>query len=208
MAVGLAVAFVAAGAYVTVRMQLQASLDDSLRERAARRPRSPTRWRGSDVPPSCASAPPTSGWPTCCRPASARSLDNVEPGTAARRARAGRGQGRERPTASGRCGSAPRTTAWSRCRPARTARRWCIAQSLEQQQNVLARLGIVMLCFGARRRARRRLRRLAGGAQRPATGAPADRRGRGRRPAPRTCARCRSRATTRSPGWPRRSTRC
>jgi two-component system, OmpR family, sensor histidine kinase MprB len=34
MAVGLAVAFVAAGAYVTVRMQLQSALDDSLVDRA------------------------------------------------------------------------------------------------------------------------------------------------------------------------------
>jgi two-component system sensor histidine kinase MprB len=34
VAVGLAVAFVAAGAYVTVRVQLQASLDDSLEDRA------------------------------------------------------------------------------------------------------------------------------------------------------------------------------
>ena len=34
MAVGLAVAFVAMGAYVTVRMQLQSSLDESLLERA------------------------------------------------------------------------------------------------------------------------------------------------------------------------------
>ena len=33
VAVGLAVAFVAAGAYVTVRMQLQTTLDDSLRDR-------------------------------------------------------------------------------------------------------------------------------------------------------------------------------
>ena len=39
MAVGLAVAIVALGAYVTVRMQLQSSLDDSLVERArGRRP--------------------------------------------------------------------------------------------------------------------------------------------------------------------------
>ena len=34
IAVGLAVAFVAAGAYVTVRMQLQSALDDSLVDRA------------------------------------------------------------------------------------------------------------------------------------------------------------------------------
>src|SRR4051812_49914021 len=34
MAVGLAVAIVALGAYITVRMQLQASLDDSLESRA------------------------------------------------------------------------------------------------------------------------------------------------------------------------------
>ena len=34
MAVGLTVAIVALGAYVTVRMQLQSSLDDSLVERA------------------------------------------------------------------------------------------------------------------------------------------------------------------------------
>ena len=43
MAVGLAVTIVALGAYVTVRMQLQSSLDDSLVDRAQTRGRAARR---------------------------------------------------------------------------------------------------------------------------------------------------------------------
>ena len=54
MAVGLAVAFVALGAYVTVRMQLQSSLDESLVDRAedaaASRPGSPSSPTTTTIP--------------------------------------------------------------------------------------------------------------------------------------------------------------
>lgn len=53
MAVGLAVAFVAMGAYVTVRMQLQSTLDDSLTERATLTTQSQTvinQETGAEIP--------------------------------------------------------------------------------------------------------------------------------------------------------------
>lgn len=53
MAVGLTVAFLAAGAYVTVRMQLQSTLDDSLYDRAYQTTKAPTILNtrtGSEVP--------------------------------------------------------------------------------------------------------------------------------------------------------------
>ena len=58
------------------------------------------------------------------------------------------------------------------------------------------------------RRARRRAGRLGGRHQRPAARTSPDRCPSSRTPSPRTCARCRSRATTRSPDWPPPSTRC
>ena len=61
MAVGLSVAIVALGAYATVRMQLQSSLDDSLVTRAriaaARRSTRSPRLRGAGVPARCVRRP-------------------------------------------------------------------------------------------------------------------------------------------------------
>ncbi len=146
MAVGLAVAFVAAGAYVTVRMQLQASLDESLRERAHVAAKYDALAR-SDVPPSFLGAadvrmayvlPSGVGYP----------LDNIKPGLplgapeldvakgdspdSVRTLRVGNEDYRVVAVPTGDNGAA-----------------LVIAQSLEQQQNVLSRLGIVMIGFGA-----------------------------------------------------------
>ena len=81
-----------------------------------------------------------------------------------------------------------------------------LAQSLAPQERVLKRLGAGDAALRPGRRDRRGRRRLGRGAQRAAAGTPAHPRRRGHRPhrGPRT--RCRSRATTRSPGWRRRST--
>ncbi|MDQ4051965.1 MAG: HAMP domain-containing histidine kinase [Actinomycetota bacterium] len=145
MAVGLAVAFVAAGAYVTVRMQLQATLDDSLLERAHGAAKYNVLAE-TDVPPSLLGAADV-------RMAYVRAdgrafaLDKIDPqlplgdpeldvargesADSVRTLRAGTEDYRvvAVPTSSGGASLV-------------------IAQSLEQQHSVLARLGIVMLGFG------------------------------------------------------------
>ena len=147
VAVGLAVAFVAAGAYVTVRMQLQSSLDESLRERAhvaatVRRCSSTRR-----CPRHC-SARPTSGWPTCTptepAPPSTRWIPgcrSAPPSSTWRRA--------SRTTACAPCGSATEEYRVVAVPTRNTGTSLVIAQSLKQQQKVLSRLGIVMIGFGA-----------------------------------------------------------
>ena len=104
-------------------------------------------------------------------------------------------------------GTAP-TTGSRRCRPASDGSRCVVAQSLEPNEQTLDKLGLVMLIFGlagviaaalagwgVARNGLRPVRRLTA-------------RRRGHRPHREARPDRRSRATTRSPGWPARSTRC
>jgi two-component system sensor histidine kinase MprB len=144
VAVGVAVAFVAAGAYVTVRMQLQGSLDDSLLERAHGAAEYDVLAR-SDVPPSLLGAADV-------RIAYVRAdghafaLDEMQPLPLG---------GPEIAVASGDDADSVRTLRAGAedyrvvAVPTNIAdTSLVIAQSLEQQQQVLSRLGIVMLGFG------------------------------------------------------------
>ena len=148
VAVGLAVAFVAAGAYVTVRMQLQSSLDDSLRDRAQEAAKFQALAQ-SEVPPSLLGAADV-------RLAYVRAdgvavqLDSMEPLPLGQpEVDVARGSSDEsvRTVRAGyedyRVVAVPTTFNGG------DNTSLVIAQSLEQQQSVLARLGIVMLGFGA-----------------------------------------------------------
>ena len=209
MAVGLAVAIVALGAYVTVRMQLQSSLDDSLVDRAEAAAAQPVLDQITDELRRAA--------------VHARRLRRADRVRRARRpvplprpgrrdpARRARVRGRRAATPSAACArSAPAapTTGSSRCRPRPTASRWSSPSRWSRSSDLLTKLGLVTLLFGIAGDHHRRGRRLGGGPQRAAAGAPADRRRRGHRPHRAAWRRSRSRATTRSPGWRRRSTRC
>ena len=145
MAVGLAVAFVAAGAYVTVRMQLQATLDDSLLERAHGAAKYNVLAE-SEVPPSLLGAADV-------RMAYVRSdgrvfaLDKIDPQLPLGKP--------ELEVARGESADSVRTLQVGgdhyRVVTVPTGSGGAslvIAQSLEQQHSVLARLGIVMLGFG------------------------------------------------------------
>ena len=208
MAVGLAVAIVALGAYVTVRMQLQSSLDESLVDRAdgrgrgssTRSPQRPTCRRSCSVRPTYAI-----GFIEFDGHVAASSDQRRRDPARRPRARGGRGDAKLSlrtvraggvdyrvvavpPRATGhRAGGRPVAGA-----PAARAHQ--------------ARAGDAAL--RRRRGGRRRAGRLGGGPQRPAAGAAAHRGRRGHRPHRGAGTRSRSRATTRSPGWRRRSTRC
>ena len=180
MAVGLAVAFVAAGAYVTVRMQLQASLDDSLRERAHVAAKYDALAR-SDVPPSLLGAADVR-MAYVLDTGVGQMLDNDRAGASARRARAGRGQGqvaRQRPDAAGRHRGLPGRRRADRGEERRgSGHRPVVGAAAE-------RAGSPGHRDDRLRRGRRdpgRHRRLAGGPQRPAPGAPADHRSGGQGP--------------------------
>lgn len=154
MAVGLAVAFVAMGAYVTVRMQLQSTLDDSLTERAYATAELSSRittssggevapWviAASDVKVGLVTVDPTQGnvffrVPKEMTPAVGQAEAAVAFGQddfSIRTVTALSGDQRFRVVAI----------------PYDEGRALVVAQSLEGQQKVLAKLGIVMLLFGA-----------------------------------------------------------
>ena len=147
MAVGLAVAFVAAGAYVTVRMQMQSSLDESLLARA-------TQAADAGLLGSTAS---DGGIPSSVlgaadvriiflavgsRPVSADSGPPLQLGVPELRVLTGRSAHSVRTTTAD--GSHWRVATV----PDGQGKALVIAQSLDPQEAVLAKLGVVMLLFG------------------------------------------------------------
>ena len=146
IAVGLAVAFVAAGAYVTVRMQLQASLDSSLVERAKTAStrlcdpdvRVPAEYLGAaNAWVVCVSGPVVVGRSTTGVPP----VDLGEPEFAVAR---GDAQQSVRTLAGVDGGIRWRVVALNR----ESGETMILAQSLEDQRDVLGHLGIVMFLFG------------------------------------------------------------
>ena len=181
-AVGLSVAIVALAAYLTVRHQLQSTLDESLHRRAYRGRRATSldqltvhRHPGVDARRrrhqvgyiAADGAPRRPRDPASDRSRSARPELAVAQGSehySCRTLTAGGGDYR--------VAAVPRHRRLA----------LVVAQSLESNEHTLDKLGLVMFLFGARRRDRRGARRLGGGPQRPAPRAPADRRRRGHRP--------------------------
>jgi two-component system sensor histidine kinase MprB len=148
MAVGVAVAFVAAGAYVTARMQLEASLDDSLLERAHAAASSPALASRANVPSALLGAADVRiAYVTAT--GRAFSPDRIQPqlplGSPEVDVAAGRLDESVRTVVAGdekyRVVAVPATAIGDTS--------LVIAQSLEQQQSVLEKLGIVMIGFGA-----------------------------------------------------------
>ncbi|WP_127479460.1 sensor histidine kinase [Nocardioides pantholopis] len=148
MAVGLTVAFVALGAYVTVRMQLQATLDDSLRDRARQAAQAPALTAlpsGEEVPAwavvatdlrvAMIAADGTTYVPQRMEPTPR--LGGPEVAVA-------RGEESSSVRTVRTDGEAYRVVAV----PYGEGNALVLAESLESQQQVLGRLGVVMLLFG------------------------------------------------------------
>ncbi len=146
MAVGLAVAFVAAGAYVTARMQLQSSLDDSLRERAHTAATFAFLER-TEVPPSLLGAADVR-MAYVYADGQAVALDQMDPRLplGAPELDVARGDSHDS-VRTVRVGDQQYRVVAVPTRNNDTA--LVIAQSLKQQQKVLSSLGIVMIGFGA-----------------------------------------------------------
>jgi two-component system sensor histidine kinase MprB len=148
IAVGLAVAFVALGAYVTVRMQLQSTLDESLLQRADQAAEAGvlanTIRSGRDFPSGVLGAADVRmlflevGRP----PRSADQVPALDLGKPELRVLTGESPHSIRTlTADG--------THWRVATvPSGDGQALVIAQSLEPQERVLAKLGVVMLLFG------------------------------------------------------------
>ena len=208
MAVGFAVALVALGAYVTVRMSLEHSLDNSLTQRARQAAAAPPNdvLQGQQIP-SCALGAadvrlflltPDGHAVTMVKSDTAVPIGEPEFAVAPGHSHEQRPDGRRgrhrlprgrRPVPHRRVRRSSSPSAWPPRRRAAPARRGDAA-------------------VRPRRRDRCRRGRLGRRPQRPAAGTPADPQRRGDRPHRATSSRSRSRATTRSRGWPRRSTRC
>lgn len=145
IAAGATVLLVAAGAYLTVRMQMQATLDDSLVDRA----------HSASAEQVCGTAnPPTAllsaagVWVACFRQDSPEGVASGEVpfrlGTPEQAVWLGERQQSTR-TIIGTDGTRWRVVALHRA----GGETMVLAQSLESQQTVLRKLGIVMLLFGA-----------------------------------------------------------
>lgn len=154
MAVGLAVAFVAVGAYVTVRMQLQSTLDASLTERAyatAELSSRITTASGDEVAPWVVTASDVKVGLITVGPSETTAFFKVPKDMAPALGDA------EIAVATGEDDFCIRTVTSrngdERFRvvaiPYGDDRALVVAQSLDGQQQVLAKLGIVMLLFGA-----------------------------------------------------------
>ncbi|MCW2853525.1 MAG: ATP-binding region, ATPase domain protein [Nocardioides sp.] len=149
MAVGLTVAFLAAGAYVTVRMQLQSTLDDTLKERAYQTTKAPTlidRRTGDELPAWAVLA-------TDLRFAVVFA-DGSAPYRPEQLDDAPRLGSPELAVARGDAESSVRTVMGGDQEyravtvPYGDGQALVIAQSLEGQQRVLTKLGVVMAAFG------------------------------------------------------------
>ena len=150
MAVGLTIAVVALGAYVTVRMQLQSTLDESLLDRAEQAARSPSvinQETGTEFPAVVLVA-------TDVRIGMMYSGDSTKYTWFDRLGEPPRLGASEQRVASGSDASSIRTVRTSDADyrvvsvPFDDDQALVLAQSLEPQQKVLAKLGIVMLLFG------------------------------------------------------------
>jgi two-component system sensor histidine kinase MprB len=148
MAVGLAVAFVAAGAFLTVKIQLQSSLDQSLLERAHAAAKSPALSQITDNTnvQSWALGAGDVRMAFVYQDGRGRMLDTKAPLTLG---------GPELSVATGHSASSIRTIRVDGERyrvvavpSSGDASALVIAQSLDSQQEVLAKLGVVMLLFG------------------------------------------------------------
>ena len=146
LAVALAVAFVALGAYVTVRMQMQSTLDESLLERAEQA--ADAGVLANTIAPGATSPRACSGRPTyasSCRSATRRGAP-TDPGPRPRQP--------ELHVLTGTSPHSIRTLSADGVRwrvvtvPSGDGQALVIAQSLEPQEQVLAKLGVVMLLFG------------------------------------------------------------
>ncbi|WP_395658960.1 ATP-binding protein [Nocardioides sp.] len=144
IAVGVAVAFVAAGAYLTVRMQLQTTLDDSLSERAAAASPELCSMR-QDVPPEYLGT--TDTWVACIRGSFgfARGTMPFDIGNAEVAVLRGDTHKSIR-TVVGNDGTRWRVIALHR--DGDDGETFIIAQSLTPTERVLQKLGLVMLLFG------------------------------------------------------------
>jgi len=147
MAVGVAVAFVAAGAYLTVRMQLQSALDDSLLERASTASavlcnpevKVPREYLGT-----------ANTWVICANDSGlgvARYVDQLPPrlGAPEQQVVAGKRESSVRTIPSDNGDTLWRVVALHRP----DGNTMILAESLATQQALLRKLGIVMLLFGA-----------------------------------------------------------
>lgn len=172
MAVGLAVAFVALGAFVTVRMQMTSTLDESLLDRARQAAESPPLIQfpsGGEVPAWALVATDVrvavvSADGRVLQPDRAPNFPNLDTPEVA----VARGQADSSIRTISESGTDYRVVAV----PYPNGRALVLAQSLAPQEHVLERLGAVMLLFGL---AGVIAAAMAGrGPQRPEAGPPAD----------------------------------
>jgi two-component system, OmpR family, sensor histidine kinase MprB len=149
IAVGLAVAFLSIGAYLTVRMQLQSTLDESLLDRAHRAADSPALQQLTtdyEIPSwMLGAADVRIAFITSSRSIFTPDRETPFPSLG----------GQELAVAAGERESSIRTIAADGIRyrvvtvpTAQPGQALVIAQSLEGQEQVLAQLGVVMLLFG------------------------------------------------------------
>jgi two-component system sensor histidine kinase MprB len=151
MAVGLAVAFVALGAYVTARVQMQATLDSSLLDRAHAAANSSVLSDLSQLVPSEALGAGDIRIAFLDPSGAVHSLDKgskLELGQPELDVAAGRSPEAVRTLVSDRGIRYRVVTVPSNTDPDHTVA-LVLAQSLEPQDKVLRRLGLVMLLFGA-----------------------------------------------------------
>jgi two-component system, OmpR family, sensor histidine kinase MprB len=147
IAVGVTVAFVAAGAYLTVRMQMQTTLDDSLAERAASASLDLCR-NDMHIPDEYLGAADV--WVACLEGGVgvATSVDQSSPISLLGSPEAAVVSG-DRHQSLRTVVSKDGDTHWRVIALRRdTGQTMILAQSLESQQNVLRKLGIVMFLFG------------------------------------------------------------
>lgn len=149
IAVGLAVAFLSAGAYFTVRMQLQSTLDQSLMDRAHRAADSPALQRLTtdfEIPPwMLGAADVRIAFITSSRSIFTPDRETPFPalGEPELAVAAGHQDSSIRTISAG--GTRYRVVT---VRTAQPGQALVIAQSLEPQEQLLAQLGVVMLLFG------------------------------------------------------------
>ena len=146
IAVGVAVAFVAAGAYLTVRMQLQASLDSSLVDRAET---ASVRLCDPDVGVPAEYLGAANAFVVCVSGPlavrrSAQGMPRIKLGQPEFDVVSGLAERSLRTVTASRDGTRWRVVALQRD----SGETMILAQSLEDQRDVLGKLGIVMLLFG------------------------------------------------------------